>query len=133
VVRRGRRRELGVEGARIEDSPKLLRWIRAGSSTLQHPDRQPNALIGVNGVLRHAFYFSTNASTTEVGRILTGFTTVTVILLPCATDAPEGGYAIWIPWANAETASEAKVRNDASFIARSDKDGRCNGYGSKCK
>jgi hypothetical protein len=51
VVRRRRRWELGVEGARIEDGPEFLRWIRAGRSTLQHPDRQPNADIGVNGVL----------------------------------------------------------------------------------
>jgi hypothetical protein len=51
VVLRGRRRELGVEGARIEDRPEFVRWIRAGSSTLQHPNRKPNADFGVNEVL----------------------------------------------------------------------------------
>ena len=56
------------------------------------------------------------ASTTEFDRVLTGFMTCTVILQPGVIVVFGRGSPIWIPCANAETASEAKVRNDASFI-----------------
>ena len=56
------------------------------------------------------------AITTEFHRILTGFMTCTVILQPGVMVVFGRGSPIWIPCANAETASEAKVRNDASFI-----------------
>lgn len=80
---------------------------------------------------RYAFYFS---ATTKFGRILTGFMICTVILLPGVIVVLGRGYPIWIPCPNAaETASEAKVRNDASFIIKSNEEGRCNGHGRKCK
>ena len=67
------------------------------------------------------------------GRILTGLSTCTVILLPALTTVPAVGYAIRIPCANAEAASEAKVTKDASFIIRFNGGGRCNGDGGKYK
>jgi hypothetical protein len=49
---------------------------------------------------------------------------VTVILQPGSIVVLGRGYAIWIPCANAvETASEARVRNDASFIIKSKEEG----------
>ena len=51
VVRCGRRREHGVVGACVEDGAEFILWIRAGGSTLKHPDRQSNADFGVNEVL----------------------------------------------------------------------------------
>ena len=52
------------------------------------------------------------------GRILTGLSTCTVILVPALTAVPAFGYAIRIPCANAEAASEAKVTKDASFMIK---------------
>ena len=43
-----------------------------------------------------------------------------MILVPALMTVPATGCAIWIPCANAEMASEAKVTNDASFIIRFD-------------
>jgi hypothetical protein len=80
------------------------------------------------------FISAASESARQFGSILTGFTTVTVILQPGVIVVLGRGYAIWIPCANAvETASEARVRSDASFIIRSNKEERCNGYGIKCK
>lgn len=56
-----------------------------------------------------------------------------MILLPALTTVPAVGYAIRIPCANAEAASEAKVTKDASFIIRFNGGGRCNGDGGKYK
>ena len=127
-----RRGSLGVEAARIEDVPEFLQWIRAGIITRQHPDSHPNAIGGIYSFLPVCAYFNASANTTEFCR-LTGRMTVTVILQPGLMGVLGRGDPIWILCANAlETASEARVRNDASFIIGSN-EGRCNGHGSKWK
>ena len=61
--------------------------------------------------------FSDDQGSAEIHRMLTGCSTCTVIFCPALMYVLAVGYPIWTFCANAaETASEARVRNDANFI-----------------